>query len=291
MHLGGENFLRKVTTLNEGDGKILVRYLQAQGIEAVLRATAHQVEVELWVVDEEHCDKAHEIAETFRQDPRQPRYRNVTPPSLEKPRRSRYVDVRTQIFHRATVQGKFTAFLIGLTVGVFLLQAVGLAPRFIALLYISEYVRPQFVEIQQGQLWRLVTPIFLHFGIFHIIFNMLWLYTLGTQIERRGGRRQLALLVLAIGTVSNVGQYVIAGPAFGGFSGVVYGLLGYVWIMAQFQPTSGYLMDRFTLGFMLVWLLLGLSGLFENMANAAHLFGLLSGVLWGLCKVRNGRKA
>lgn len=284
--------MRKVTTLNEGDGKILVRYLHTQGIEAVLRATAHGADVELWVVDEEHCDRAHEITETFRQDPRNACYRNVTPPPREeRPHRSRYVDVRTQIFHRATVQGKFTAVLIALTVGVFVLQAAGLAPQFIALLYISEYVRPQFVEIQQGQLWRLVTPIFLHFGIFHILFNMLWLYTLGTQIERRGGRRQLALLVLSIGVVSNVGQYVVAGPAFGGFSGVVYGLLGYVWIMAQFQPARGYLMDRFTLGFMLVWLLLGLSGLLENMANAAHLFGLLSGVLWGLYKVRNRRKA
>ena len=202
-------------------------------------------------------------------------------PRRKSPRRTRYVDVRTQIFQRSTVQGTLTLALIAISVGVFLLQASGLAPRFIALLYISEFVRPQFVEVQQGQLWRLVTPIFLHFGILHVLFNMLWLYSLGNQIEMCGGRRQLALLVLAIGVVSNVGQYVIAGPAFGGFSGVVYGLLGYIWIMAQFQPASGYLIDRFTLGFMLVWLLLGMSGLFEGMANAAHLFGLLSGVLWG----------
>ena len=231
-----------------------------------------------------------EIAKTFRQDPFHARYRNVTPLATEeKPRRTRYVDVRTQLFHRAGVQGKLTAALIAITVFVFLLQSSGLAPRFIALLYISEYTRPIFFEIKQGQLWRLITPIFLHFGILHIIFNMLWLYSLGTQIERRGGRRQLALLVLAIAVVSNIGQYVIAGPAFGGFSGVVYGMLGYVWIMAQFQPASGYVMDRFTIGFMLVWLLIGMSGMFAGMANAAHLFGLLSGVLWGLYKVRNRR--
>ncbi len=282
--------MRKVTTLNEGDGKVLVRYLQAQGIETVLRTAASGAGFELWVVDEEHGNDAREITATFRQDPFHARYRNVTQPTTKKPRRASYVDVRSQLFPRAAVQGKLSTILIAIAVGVFLVQASGLAPRFIALLYISEFVRPHFVEIQQGQLWRLVTPIFLHFGILHIIFNMLWLHTLGTQIEMRGGQRQLALLVLAIGTVSNVGQYVLAGPNFGGFSGVVYGLLGYVWIMAQFQPASGYLMDRFTIGFMLVWLLLGMSGLLENMANAAHLFGLLSGVLWGLYKARVGRR-
>ena len=282
--------MRKVTTLSEGDGKILARYLQAQQIEVVLRAETSSTDFELWVVDEEDCERVREILTAFRQDPFDACYRNVTPLSAEeKPRRTRYVDVRKQLFWRSAAQGKITTALIAISVGVFLLQASGLAPRFVALLYISEFVRPQFVEIQQGQLWRLVTPIFLHFGILHVLFNMLWLHTLGNQIEMRGGRRQLALLVLAIGVVSNVGQYVIAGPSFGGFSGVVYGLLGYIWIMAQFQPASGYVMDRFTIGFMLVWLLLGMSGMFEGMANAAHLFGLLSGVLWGLAKARNRR--
>ena len=282
--------MRKVTTLSEGDGKVLARYLQAQQIEVVLRAETSGTDFELWVVDEEDCERVREILTAFRQDPFDACYRNVTPLSAEeKPRRARYVDVRKQLFGRSAVQGKITTALIAISVGVFLLQTSGLAPRFVALLYISEFVRPQFVEIQQGQLWRLVTPIFLHFGILHVLFNMLWLHTLGNQIEMRGGRRQLALLVLAIGAVSNVGQYVIAGPAFGGFSGVVYGLLGYIWIMAQFQPESGYVMDRFTIGFMLVWLLLGMSGMFEGMANAAHLFGLLSGVLWGLAKARNRR--
>ena len=282
--------MRKVTTLSGGDGKILARYLQAQQIEVVLRAETSSTDFELWVVDEEDCERVREILTAFRQDPFDACYRNVTPPPVEeKPRRARYVDVRKQLFGRSAVQGKITTALIAISVGVFLLQTSGLAPRFVALLYISEFVRPQFVEIQQGQLWRLVTPIFLHFGILHVLFNMLWLHTLGHQIEMRGGRRQLALLVLAIGVVSNVGQYVIAGPSFGGFSGVVYGLLGYIWIMAQFQPASGYVMDRFTIGFMLVWLLLGMSGMFEGMANAAHLFGLLSGVLWGLAKARNRR--
>ena len=57
--------MRKVTTLSEGDGKILARHLQAQGIEVVLRAAASGADFELWVVDEEHCNKVHEITQNF----------------------------------------------------------------------------------------------------------------------------------------------------------------------------------------------------------------------------------
>lgn len=284
--------MRKITTLQEGDGKILARYLQAQGIEVVLRADVHGSDFELWVVDEEDCERVREITAAFRKDPFDARYRNVTPlPKPQREQRNRYVDVRTQVFHRhAQVRGKLTVALIAVSVLVFLLQKSGLAPRFIALLLISEFVQPAFLEVQRGQLWRLLTPIFLHFGILHIIFNMLWLYQLGNQVERCASPRLLALLVVVIGVVSNVSQYLITGPLFGGFSGVVYGLLGYVWIMAQFKPASGYVMDRFTVGFMLAWLLLGLSGLMGGIANAAHLFGLLAGVLWGLYTVRGRRK-
>ena len=287
----GEQGVRKVAVLSEGDGKILVRYLQAQGIEVELRAEASEANVELWVVDEEHCEAVREMVAEFRQDPYAAKYRQVSSlPKAKKTKRVRYVDVRTQVFHRAGVQGKLTAALIGISLLIFLVQSFGIAPRLVAALYISRYVQPMFVEIQQGEVWRLLTPIFLHFGILHFVFNMLWLYSLGTQVELRGSWQQLIALVIGVGVVSNLGQYVLVGPLFGGFSGVVYGLLGYVWIMAQFAPSSGYVMDRFTVGFMLVWLLLGMSGVLGSIANAAHLFGLASGVLWGLYVARVRRR-
>ena len=77
-----------------------------------------------------------------------------------------------------------------------------------------------------GQYWRLVTPVFLHFGWLHIAFNCLWLWELGGRVERVMGHVNMLLLFLAIAVVSNVCQFVFGGAGlFGGMSGVVYGLM------------------------------------------------------------------
>src|SRR5690606_16541906 len=91
---------------------------------------------------------------------------------------------------------------------------------FTRLLYYSLYMGRDFPEIASGQLWRLVTPIFLHGGILHLVFNMLWLYQLGSAIEHYEGSRLLLLMVMILGALCNTAQYLVSGPAFVGMSGV-----------------------------------------------------------------------
>ncbi|MBX9753753.1 MAG: rhomboid family intramembrane serine protease [Pseudomonadaceae bacterium] len=139
-----------------------------------------------------------------------------------------------------------------------------------------------------GQLWRLVTPILVHFGILHLAMNAMWYWELGRRIEQQQGPWGLLLLTLLYGLVSNLAQYWFGGPSlFGGLSGVLYGLLGYCWIYQRLAPTSAYRLPPGVLVMMLVWLLLCLSGLitalgFGSIANAAHVGGLLIGCLTGL---------
>lgn len=142
--------------------------------------------------------------------------------------------------------------------------------------------------LAEGQYWRLVTPIFLHFGLMHLAFNCLWLALLGARLERLYGSLHLLLLVLVTGAVSNLIQYSWQGSGnFGGMSGVVYALLGYIWVKGQFDRQHLLQLPPGILGFMLVWLLVGMTGILElvlgvGVANGAHVGGLLIGMLLGL---------
>ena len=146
-----------------------------------------------------------------------------------------------------------------------------------------------------GEYWRLFTPVFLHFGLMHLIFNMLWLFDLGRRIELVQGSIRLLSIIVLTGLLSNILQYM-SGPEhalFGGFSGIVYGLLGYCLARERLGgdrlgvPPGVY-------GFMLVWLAIGYTGILEtigfgSMANAAHLGGLLAGLLGGWLTVVFGK--
>jgi GlpG protein len=194
---------------------------------------------------------------------------------------------RTTSFGPASPQlGKVTLVLIGICVAVAVWTNLGSNDE-VRHFLISEY-RWGLPEIRHGALWRLITPIFLHYGWVHIIFNMLWLKDLGTVIERRLGPRLLLGLVLVIGAISNFAQYSVSGSGAGGMSGVIYGLFGYIWMKSRVDPSSGFSVSQQTVMTMLVWLVLCYTGLLGNIGNTAHLTGLLAGVLWGLGAPRAG---
>ena len=141
--------------------------------------------------------------------------------------------------------------------------------------------------MSNGEYWRLVTPVFLHFGLFHLVFNGLWTWELGRRIEPLTGSVHTLVIVLLMAVASNLGQYLWGGPSlFGGMSGVVYGLLGYVWIRHKVSPRPQLAIPPGLLGFMLFWLLLGMSGIIDllmsgSIANAAHAVGLVTGMILG----------
>ena len=138
-----------------------------------------------------------------------------------------------------------------------------------------------------GQWWRLFTPILIHFGLLHLVMNSLWFWELGRRIEWRQGSLQLLPLILLLALLSNLAQYLFAEPGiFGGLSGVLYGLLGHCWLFNRLAPTPLYRLPPGTVGLMIGWLLFCLTGITESIglgaiANAAHVGGLLAGVVTG----------
>jgi GlpG protein len=137
-------------------------------------------------------------------------------------------------------------------------------------------------EVREGEVWRLVTPVFVHFGILHILFNMLMLKDLGTMIEVRRGSWALIGLVIGFAIASNLLQYWYDGPVFGGMSGVLYGLFGYIWMRGRWDPGSGLYLHQQTVVGMMIWFVLCAVNIIPHVANAAHAGGLIAGIIWGL---------
>jgi len=113
------------------------------------------------------------------------------------------------------------------------------------------------------------------------LFNCMWLHSLGSQIEKKKGTKFFTTFILCTAIVSNLSQFVITGPAFGGMSGVVYGLFGYVWIKSRLDPGDGFYIDPVVAMIMLGFFLVCFTGAFGGVANWAHAGGLIVGLGWG----------
>ena len=136
-----------------------------------------------------------------------------------------------------------------------------------------------------GQIWRLISPDFLHFSVMHILFNAVMLWFLASQVEWMDGRGRFLALFLVTSLLSNTLQYLVSGPLFGGLSGVVYGVLGYCWLSQQRRPRFQFPPALVT--FALVWMIIGFTPVpvwlgIGRMANEAHLGGFLGGLLMAL---------
>lgn len=220
----------------------------------------------------------------FLSDPSDPKYLDAswnegTPDRVFIPTAATNGDGFKQFLGRA---GAITRLLVFISVAVTLLTSFGNnidITKYLLIADITQY-RGSLDEILSGQIWRLLTPIFLHFMVIHILFNMMWLWDLGGNVERIQSSGFLLFFVISIGILSNIIQYLSSGPAFGGMSGVVYGLLGYTWIRSL-KKSSGYQLPKSVIMLMIGWLLLGYTGLIGPIGNAAHLSGLILGMLYG----------
>ena len=149
-----------------------------------------------------------------------------------------------------------------------------------------------FGKIRQGEVWRLISPVLLHGTIFHILFNMLWLFMLGRQIEERVGKFRYLLLSLIIGVGSNVVQYLMSGPFFLGYSGIITGMVGFIWMRQRIAPWEGYPLQKPVIVFITVFVLAMLAleiilmalqffhvvDINATIANTAHIVGAFMGM-------------
>ncbi|WP_288129289.1 rhomboid family intramembrane serine protease [Microbulbifer sp.] len=141
-------------------------------------------------------------------------------------------------------------------------------------------------QLSRGEFWRLWTPAIVHFSLVHALFNSLGIWILGRTLEARAGSLWFAVLVLLSAPVSNLAQYYVSPEnLFGGMSGVVYALVGAIFVIQWWRP-GWREVPRSIIWAAIAWYLLCMSGIVDyflpgGIANAAHLGGLLSGLLLG----------
>jgi len=181
-------------------------------------------------------------------------------------------------------------YIIALAIFLTLFTNFGLNNFLEPLLFIKTNLNSSFENtyLINNEWWRLITPTFLHFSMTHLVFNCLWIYILGQRIEKLDGLSVFLFIFILTGILSNAGQFFWTQQyLFGGLSGSVYALLGYCFIIELDGRHGRYGLPEALYLFMFIWLLVGFTGVlnffgFGNVANTAHLVGMIAGFIIGL---------
>ena len=181
-------------------------------------------------------------------------------------------------------------YIIALAIFLTLFTNFGLNNFLEPLLFIKTNLNSSFENtyLINNEWWRLIAPTFVHFSMTHLVFNCLWIYILGSRIEKLDGLSIFLFIFILTGILSNAGQFFWTQQyLFGGLSGAVYGLLGYCFIIELDGRHGRYGLPEALYLFMFIWLLVGFTGVlnffgFGNVANTAHLVGMIAGFIIGL---------
>jgi GlpG protein len=311
------------TIKDERDAQRFAAWLVSQRIEA--HAEQEGDHWAIWVRDEDQIPKARALLAEYQANPQDPRYRDaervaqqVMRDDVEQRKRAQgnVVEMRGRWGTGGAIARRCPLVLaiIGVCILVYLGTSSYLHPNSeqvsdssggAALYFNLLFTDPRHIQTEGGaldvwasirrfQIWRLITPIFIHGNPTHLIFNMFWLFSLGGQIENRRGSRYMAVLILVLAITSNLGQALEAsltdprGFAFGGMSGVGYGIFGYLLVKVKFDNRDSYYLSQLTILLGIIWFVLCLARSFPEMdnilsfmpriANTAHTVGFFVGM-------------
>ncbi len=262
-------------------------YLALQGIPNKVEGLAASAPIDLasanqaqgyriLLVNEADLFKAKEIAHEFIQSPNQDKFKQASWQNSEVKTGSSNIDFSGL----KSVLSRFRGFTLSIAILLIFMHVLvlsGLAPRFVHSLYFPRL----FSSLDWADVYRIWSPALLHGDWFHLAFNaMAWLW-LGNLIESKEGKARLVLVCLITGAIAHFSQYWMVNANFIGISGIVYGLLAYVWVSGHNRKVSEYLLPNNIVVFSIIWIVLGFADiLWLNMANWAHLGGFIGG---GLC--------
>ncbi|MGM0904642.1 MAG: rhomboid family intramembrane serine protease [Bacillota bacterium] len=136
--------------------------------------------------------------------------------------------------------------------------------------------------ILQGEIWRIFTPIFVHSGFTHLLFNSFSLVLFGPALERILGKAKFLLVYLLTGIAANVATLILEPPTYThvGSSGAIFGLFGFYLAISMFRKE---LLSKENSQIIVTIAVIGVIMTFvqANINITAHIFGLIAGFLTG----------
>ncbi|MDX7998667.1 rhomboid family intramembrane serine protease GlpG [Xenorhabdus sp. Reich] len=252
-----------------------IDYMATQGIHLIMQPANEPSLVELWLEDDSQLSLVEKEFNHFSRDPLNERYqaaswqtgKSVSP--FQYRNNLNWGTLKSQ-------SGPLTISVAALCILVYLwIQIAGIPD---VMNWLAWPASNQYLEV-----WRWVSHALLHFSLTHILFNLtLWWY-LGSQVERKMGAGKLFEITIVSAVFSGWSQSLFSGSHFGGLSGVIFALIGYIWLTGELSPKRGIGVPRGLIAFSVIWLLVGYFELFSlNIGNAAHASGLIIGLLMGL---------
>ncbi|MCE2572390.1 rhomboid family intramembrane serine protease GlpG [Motilimonas eburnea] len=250
-----------------------VDYMQTQGVTCRIRRDETSVAID---VNEQDYEAALAELRLFVQNPNADKYLKASWEVGQAKDDLGYQGggallLRDFLFHA----GPLTLVIFAASLVIYLLSISG----FFRPIYQALQFFPHASSFHSMEIWRFFSPSLLHFSVLHIVFNLLWWWHLGGLIEKHKSSAKLLSLFLIASIIPNTIQFYLEGPNFGGLSGVVYALAGYVWLTGVRNPAGGLGLPNPLMIFMAAWLVLGFFDLVgPSVANMVHLFGLLIGL-------------
>lgn len=171
-----------------------------------------------------------------------------------------------------------TPIIIALCIIVFIATYIwgGGSEDTLTLLFFGANYRPL---IQIGQVWRLVTSMFLHAGIVHLFVNMYSLYIIGKQLESFLGHIKFLLVYLGSGIIGSLLSVVVGTSISVGASGAIFGLLGsLLYFGYHYRLYLGAVLKTQIIPVIFINLLIGF--VVPGINNYAHIGGLIGGYLF-----------
>ena len=281
--------------MSESDYQAFV-HIKQHNIALLLTNYLSSLQIKTKIIEEDdgyaiHCHidqlaQTKQVFEEFIKNPNHPKYQQA---AWQHGEIGQVKSHSPSLYHHAKENflehaGRITLTIFALCWLTFLGSLAGWArPIFYFLQFYPQLSFDAFIENPL----RLLGPALFHFSWLHIVFNTMWWWQLGGSIERVLGKGALLNLFLISAIFSNLGQYLVSGAEFGGLSGVVYALVGFVWWMGWLAPEKGLFLSKSIIGFLLFWLMLGFVEVLPvNIANTAHLIGLISGCLLAVFTVK-----